>query len=202
MSSRPISSGESLPIALGVTGASGTPYVARLLELLLEADRTVHVVMSPNADDVAQLEIGRPLSERLIELQAQHGDRLRCFERNDFMSPMASGSARYAGMVIVPCSMGTLGRIASGASDDLLSRASDVMLKERRRLVLVPREMPYNAVHLENMLRLTHAGAVVMAASPGFYHQPKSLDDLVDFVVQRICDQLGVEVEISQRWGD
>jgi 4-hydroxy-3-polyprenylbenzoate decarboxylase len=98
--------------------------------------------------------------------------------------------------------MGTLGRIASGGSDDLLSRAADVMLKERRRLVLVPREMPYNAIHLENMLKLTRAGAVVVAASPGFYHQPQSIDDLVDFVVQRVCDLLGVYVSISQRWGD
>lgn len=192
----------SLPIALGVTGASGSPYVARLLEVLLEAERTVHLVMSPNADDVARLEIGRPLSEVVNALCAQHGDQLRLFARNDFMSPMASGSARYAGMVICPCSMGTLGRVASGASDDLLSRAADVMLKERRRLVLVPREMPYNAVHLENMLKLTHAGAVVLAASPGFYHQPQSLADLVDFVVQRVCDLLEVEVEISRRWGD
>ena len=191
-----------LPLALGVTGASGTPYIVRLLEVLLEAGSSVHLVMSPNADDVARLEIGEALTTRVEKLQRAHGDGLRVFSRNDFMSPMASGSARYAGMAICPCSMGTLGRIASGASDDLLSRAADVMLKECRRLVLVPREMPYNAVHLENMLKLTHAGAVVLAASPGFYHQPKSLADLVDFVVQRICDLLDVNVDISQRWGD
>lgn len=192
---------EQLPIAVGVTGASGSPYIARLLEVLIESGRKIHLVASPNADDVARLEIGRPLSALLEELQSQAGERLRTFARNDFLSPMASGSARYAGMVIVPCSMGTLGRIASGSSDDLLSRAADVMLKERRRLVLVPREMPYNAVHLKNMLDLTHAGAVVLAASPGYYHQPESIGDLVDFVVQRICDQLGVKVEISRRWG-
>jgi 4-hydroxy-3-polyprenylbenzoate decarboxylase len=191
-----------LPIALGVTGASGSPYVARLLEVLLEAERTVHLVMSPNADEVARLELGRPLSDLVESMQVQHRNLLHTFARNDFMSPMASGSARYAGMAICPCSMGTLGRIASGGSDDLLSRAADVMLKERRRLVLVPREMPYNAIHLENMLKLTRAGAVVVAASPGFYHQPQSIDDLVDFVVQRVCDLLGVYVSISQRWGD
>lgn len=192
---------EQLPIAVGVTGASGSPYIARLLEVLIEAGREIHLVASPNADDVARLEIGRPLSALVEELQSQAGERLRTFARNDFLSPMASGSARYAGMVVVPCSMGTLGRIASGSSDDLLSRAADVMLKERRRLVLVPREMPYNAVHLKNMLDLTHAGAVVLAASPGYYHQPETIDDLVDFVVQRICDQLEVKVEISRRWG-
>ncbi len=198
----PLETPRPAPLVLGVTGASGTRYATRLLELLLDAGREVHVVCSSNADDVARLEIGGPLSDLLRVLESKHGDRLRLFARNDFMSPVASGSARSAGMVICPCSMGTLGRIASGASDDLLSRAADVMLKERRPLVLVPREIPYNAVHLENMLRLTQAGAVVMAASPGFYHQPKSVDDLVDFVVQRICDQIGVDVEISQRWGE
>lgn len=190
-----------LPIAVGVTGASGSPYIARLLEILIDVGREIHLVMSPNADDVAQLEIGRSLSALVEELKTRADARLRTYARNDFLSPMASGSAKYAGMVIVPCSMGTLGRVASGSSDDLLSRAADVMLKERRRLVLVPREMPYNEVHLQNMLTLTRAGAVVLAASPGYYHQPESIDDLVDFVVQRICDQLGVEAEISRRWG-
>lgn len=192
-----------LPIALGITGASGAPYWARLLEVLLDADREVHLTASSNADDVCKAETGMGMDEvieRAIAGAAGRGT-LRRFEKNDFYAPMASGTARYQGMAIVPCSMGTLGRIANAMSDNLLTRAADVMLKERRRLVFLSRETPLSLVHLRNMTQLTEAGAVVMPASPGFYYRPTTIEELVDFMVQRVCDHLDVEVSVAKRWG-
>jgi 4-hydroxy-3-polyprenylbenzoate decarboxylase len=193
----------SAAIAIGITGASGAPYWRRLLEVLLENGQTVHLTHSSNADAVCRAELSQPLSDVLasVEANASGGASLKLFASNDFYAPMASGSARYRGMIIVPCSMGSLGRIASGSSADLLTRAADVMLKERRRLVLLCRETPLNLVHLRNMTLLTEAGAVIMPASPGFYQKPEAIGDLVDFMVQRICDQLDLDVKLVRRWG-
>ena len=192
------------PIALGITGASGAPYWRRLLEILLAMGHEVHVAHSSNADAVALQELGQGLdvSFEACRRHAEGRGSLRVFARDDFYAPMASGTARYAGMAIVPCSMGTLGRIAAGASSDLLTRAADVMLKERRKLVLLTRETPLSLIHLRNMAAVTEAGAVVLHASPGFYQRPQSVQDLIDFMVQRICDQLGVELRLMQRWGE
>jgi len=193
-----------LPIALGITGASGAPYWRRLVEVLLAADQTVHLTHSANVDSVARHELGQGLDEALeaCRRHAEGRGTLKVFARDDFFAPMASGTARYRGMAIVPCSMGTLGRIASGASSDLLTRAADVMLKERRKLVLLSRETPINLIHLRNMTLLTEAGATILPASPGFYNRPHSMQDLVDFMVQRICDQLELKIELMARWGD
>jgi 4-hydroxy-3-polyprenylbenzoate decarboxylase len=192
------------PLALGITGASGAPYWVRLVEVLLQADREVHVVASSNADAVAEAELGFGFDAALERARDRASGRgeLKVFDRRDFHAPMASGSAKLAGMVICPCTTGTLARIANGTSEDLLSRAADVCLKERRKLVVVPRETPLSLVHLRNMTRLTEAGAVVLPGSPGFYHRPQEISDLVDFVVQRILDQFDVPVTISRRWGD
>jgi 4-hydroxy-3-polyprenylbenzoate decarboxylase len=192
-----------LPIALGITGASGAPYWRRLVEVLLQAGHEVHVTHSANADSVCRAELGESLEQQFEEVRASatgHGE-LRVFEKNDFYAPMASGTAPYLGMAVTPCSMGTLARIAQGASGDLMTRAADVMLKERRKLVLLCRETPVSLIHLENMTRVTRAGAVVIPASPGFYYRPRTIADLVDFVVQRVCDQLGVEVRLVKKWG-
>ncbi len=197
-----------LPLALGVTGASGAPYWVRLLEVVLAAGHDVHLCVSDNVDTVCRAELGQGFDEALASAMAhataavEAAGEVRIYDRHDFHAPMASGSARLAGLVLVPCSMGTLGRIANGTSDDLLSRAADVCLKERRPLILVPRETPLGLIHLENMARVTRAGAVVLPAMPGFYHRPQSIADLVDFVVQRIADQLGIAVDLAPRWGD
>jgi 4-hydroxy-3-polyprenylbenzoate decarboxylase len=188
------------PLALAITGASGAPYWMRLLEVLLADGREVHLVASPNADTVARAETGMGFDDALEKATAG-GGTLRVFDRTDFNAPMASGSAKMAGLVICPCSTGTLGRIANGTSEDLVTRAADVCLKERRKLIVVPRETPLSLLHLRNMVSLTEAGGVVLPAMPGFYHQPSGIGDLVDFVVQRICDQLGMDVNISERWG-
>jgi 4-hydroxy-3-polyprenylbenzoate decarboxylase len=190
------------PIALAITGASGAPYWRRLLAVLLDAGREVHVTWSSHADEVCRTELQRPLADVLGELTAASpSGRVRTFDAHDFRAPMASGSALYAGMAIVPCSLGTLSRVATGVSSDLVTRAADVMLKERRRLVLLFRETPLGLVHLENMVRVTQAGAVVMPAAPGFYQRPRHIDDLVDFIVQRVCAQLGVPVQLVKPWG-
>jgi 4-hydroxy-3-polyprenylbenzoate decarboxylase len=192
------------PLALAITGASGASYWVRLLEILLKADREVHVVASSNVGTVSTAELGLDFEEALATARSAAGNRgtLRVFDRGDFHAPMASGSARMAGMVICPCSTGTLARIAQGTSEDLITRAADVCLKERRKLVVVPREAPLSLVHLRNMVSLTEAGGVVLPAMPGFYNRPESVADLVDFVVQRILDQLDLTVDISRRWGD
>lgn len=193
-----------MPIALGITGASGAPYWRRLLEVLLSEGQTVHLCHSSNADAVARHELGESLESAFEACRryAEGRGELRVFARDDFFAPMASGTALYRGMAVVPCSMGTLGRIASGASSDLLSRAADVMLKERRKLVLLCRETPLNLIHLRNMTLLSEAGATILPASPGFYNRPASMQDLVDFMVQRVCDQLGVRTNLMARWGD
>ena len=196
--------------AVGVTGGSGIPYALRLLGTLLEAGQEVHAVVSPAGEKVLQLEaglrLGKTLREkqealaRVIEAEAKPGT-LRLFAHGNLAAPISSGSFPAAGMVIVPCSTGSLGRIAAGISSNLIERAADVTLKERRPLVLVPRETPLSDIHLENMLRLRRAGADILPAMPAFYHRPKTIADLVDMVVGRILDRLGVDNTLFPRWG-
>ena len=192
-----------LPIAFAITGASGAPYALRLLEQLLAARRRVQLVVSSHGLRLLRTESDIGSVEALRErVGPSSWDKLvTLFDDGDRGAAPASGSALNAGMVICPCSMGTLSAIAVGASRSLVERAADVALKERRPLVLVPRESPLSAIHLQNMLRVTRAGAVVMPASPGFYHRPESIDDLVDFIVARVLDHLGVEHTLVKRWG-
>ena len=189
----------TLPVTLAITGASGAPYAVRLLECLNAAQVPVRLVISATG--------WRLLDEELdirseAELRERTGDwsRLTLYADDDRGATPASGSAPSRGMVVCPCSMGTLASIAQGTTRSLIERAADVVLKERRTLVLVPRETPYSAIHLENMLRLTRAGAVVLPASPGFYHRPASMEDLIDFVVARILSHIGVDHDIGPVW--
>ena len=190
------------PIVFAITGASGAPYAVRLLEQLIAAKRPVQLIVSSHGTRLLRTETPYASVDALRDgLGAKAWDRyVTVYDDTDRGAAPASGSALNAGMVICPCSMGTLSAISVGASRSLVERAADVALKERRRLVLVTRETPLSAIHLENMLRLTHAGAVVMPAAPGFYHQPKSVSDLVDFMVARVLDHLGVEQKLTTRW--
>jgi 4-hydroxy-3-polyprenylbenzoate decarboxylase len=195
-------------VALAFTGASGMPYGLRLLECLLAADLRVYLLYSQAAQIVARQEMDLALPGRARDAEeffaARFGSRpgqLRAFGREEWFAPVASGSNPPEAMVVCPCSMGALAAIANGLSDNLIERAADVMLKEARKLVLVPRETPLSAIHLENMLRLARAGAIVLPANPGFYHHPKGVDDIVDFIVARVLDQLGVPHQLMARWG-
>lgn len=198
------------PIVVAMTGASGSAYGRRLLDALLRAGQAVHFTMSHAAAEVLKCEEGievdpgRIEPSRLLpeETLSAHGERLRCHHLSDFSAGIASGSFRTAGMVVCPCSMGTLGALAGGLSSNLIHRAADVHLKERRKLILVPRETPLSTIALGNMHKLSEAGAIILPAMPGFYHQPQSVSDLVDFVVARICDQLGVDAGLTRRWSE
>ena len=193
-----------LPIVVGITGASGSLYARRLLDVLLAAGREVHVAVSPAAVQVFQTELDDKIVAAGFDIRSiltSDTKRLVTWNHQNLTAGMASGSFRTAGMVVVPCSMSTLAAIAHGQGLNLIHRAADVHLKERRKLILVPRETPLSLVALENMTAVTRAGAIVLPAMPGFYHSPKSIDDLVDFVVSRICDQLGVENTLMHRWG-
>jgi 4-hydroxy-3-polyprenylbenzoate decarboxylase len=195
--------GADRPIVVAVTGASGAPYAVRLLEALVERQRRVSLIVSDHGVRLLQTEMAIGSVEALRErVGAQRWDAVvRVYDDRDRGAAPASGSALTGGMVVCPCSMGTMSAIAVGASRSLVERAADVTLKERRPLVLVPRETPYSAIHLENMLTVTRAGAVVLPASPGFYHRPRSVDDLVNFVVARVLDHIGVEHAVAPRWG-
>lgn len=195
-------------ITLAFTGASGLPYSMRLLEYLLQGGQQVHLIYTQAAQIVAKQELDFTLPSRpqdaeqmLKERVCQFSGELKVFGIQDWYAPMASGSNPGDAMVVCPCTMGTLGKIAGGISDDLIARAADVMLKEKRTLILVPREMPFSAIHLENMLKLAHAGAIIMPPNPGFYHHPQNVQDLVDFVVARILDHLGVPQTLMKPWG-
>ena len=196
-------------VTLAVTGASGSQYALRLLECLVRADVEVFFLISQAAQLVmaTETELKLPPKPQALEAfltehyQAREG-QVRVFGKHDWMSPVASGSGAPSAMVVCPCSTGTLSAIATGASNNLIERAADVALKERRQLILVPRESPYSTIHLENMLSLSRMGAVILPASPGFYHQPQTIDDLVDFVVARILNQLGIEQDLLKRWGE
>jgi 4-hydroxy-3-polyprenylbenzoate decarboxylase len=202
-----------LTFVLAITGASGAAYAVRLLEVLIEAGCDVHLSISPAGQAVLkqELEISIDLTDWRLEnilpagtKKGQAGTKkgqVHYQHYQDLMAPIASGSFLTAGMIVCPCSGSTLGAIAHGTSGNLIQRAADVHLKERRKLILVPRETPLSLVHLENMRLATLAGAVVLPASPGFYHGARTIVDLVDFVVARICDQLGVQHELMRRWG-
>ena len=190
------------PIVVGITGASGAPYAVRLLQALTAAHRPVSLIVSKYGMRLLATEAGIESMDALgdavgIDAWASY---VEVFSNDDRGAAPASGSSRTAGMLVCPCSMGTLSAIAVGASRSLIERAADVTLKEQRKLVLVPRETPLSAIHLGNMLRLTRAGAVMMPAAPGFYHRPKEISDLVDFMVARMLDQLGVEQTLVARW--
>lgn len=187
------------PVTLGITGASGAPYAVRLLRALNDSRTPTRLIISTYGLRLLEEESG---ISSVDELRAATGDwsNVELYDSLDRGATPASGSAPSRGMVICPCSMGTLASIAAGTSRNLVERAADVALKERRPLILVPRETPLSLVHLENMTRLTRAGATVMPAAPGFYHRPQSIDDLVDFVVARVLDHLGVEHEVGTRW--
>lgn len=196
-------------VTLALTGASGMPYGLRLLECLLQAEVQVYLLASSAAHIVAKQELGLTLPARTAELEAFLGQRylakpgqLRAFGREEWFAPVASGSNPAQAMVVCPCTMGTLAAIAQGLADNLIERAADVTIKEQRRLILVPRETPYSALHLENMLKLARLGAVILPPNPGFYHHPRSVEDLVDFVVARILDHLQVPHKLMPRWGD
>jgi len=180
----------TLPYILGITGASGSIYALRLLRHLHALKAEVHVVASESGRKVIAFE---GCKELFSEADA-------VFENQNLFAPIASGSYRHAGMVVLPCSMATLGKLAGGIGDNLLTRAADVTLKEKRRLILVPREMPMHSIHLHNQKILADAGAVILPASPSFYHHPKTIEDLVDTVLARVLDHLGLEHAISQRW--
>ena len=196
-------------ITVAFTGASGLPYGLRLLECLLQSGQRVHLVYSKAAQIVAKQEMDFTLPNRpqdakkmLVKRLGKFSGELHVFGRDDWYAPMASGSNPGDAMVICPCTMGTLAAVAAGLSDDLITRAADVMLKEKRPLILVPRESPFSAIHLENMLKLAHAGAVILPPNPGFYYHPQSVQELVDFVVARILDHLSVEHTLVKRWGE
>ncbi len=195
-------------ISLAITGASGAPYALRLLEALLRAGKSVYLMVSPAARVVIKQECDIELPASADEVAAFFSERfatdaslLRCFAEQDWFSPVASGSNAPRAMVVCPCSGGSLSAIATGASNNLIERAADVMIKERRPLILVPREMPLSPIHLEHMHKLSLMGVSIMPAAPGFYQRPQSVDEMVDFVVARILDHLGLEHPLGPRWG-
>ncbi len=198
----------SQTITLALTGASGMPYGIRLLEMLLREGKQVYLLYSKVAQIVAQQEMNLALpssakeAESFFNRQYHVPDgQLRVFGREEWFAPVASGSNPADSMVICPCTMGTLAAIAAGLNQKLIERAADVMLKENRQLILVPREMPFSAIHLENMLKLVRSGAVILPANPGFYHHPQTVQDMIDFVVARILDHLGIIHTLIPRWG-
>ena len=195
-------------ICLALTGASGMPYGIRLLECLLAAGCRVQLLYSQVAQVVARQEMALELPARASETQTFLRERyaalpgsLDVYGREEWFAPVASGSNPPEAMIVCPCTMGTLASIAQGLASNLIERAADVVLKEGRKLVLVPRETPFSAIHLENMLRLSRAGAVILPPNPGFYHHPQSVADIVDFVVARVLDQLAIPHTLMQRWG-
>ncbi|HEY3395644.1 MAG TPA: flavin prenyltransferase UbiX [Lacipirellulaceae bacterium] len=206
------------PICIGITGASGAIYAVRLLEVLRAAERGVHLSISPSGRDVIRQELNVDIDLEHLEVshlpfgpgltaeghlrdKSRAAGSLQYFHHQDFMAPMASGSFLTGGMVVCPCSGATLSAVAAGSANNLIQRAAEVHLKERRKLILVPREAPLSLAHIDNMRRVTEAGGVILPASPGFYHGANSIGDLVNFVVARICDQLGVEHSLTKRWG-
>lgn len=199
---------DSRPITVAITGASGAQYALRLLQCLVAADRTVYVMVSKAAQVVMATETdwkvpGTPdkMQAYLTEKLSAKEGQIQVFGREQWFAPVASGSGKNGPMVVCPCSTGTLSAIATGASNNLIERAADVAIKERRELILVMRESPYSAIHLENMLKLSQLGVTIMPASPGFYHEPKTIEDLIDFMVARILTHLGIEQSLMPFWG-
>ncbi len=195
-------------IAVAFTGASGMAYGLRLVECLVRAGAEVALVYTQAAHVVAKQELDLVLPARPTDAEREFRQRfgaaegqLRVYGRDDWYAAIASGSNPADAMAICPCTMGTLASIAAGMSENLIERAADVMLKEKRTLVIVPRETPFSTLHLENMLRLARAGAVILPANPGFYHRPQRVEDLVDFIVARVLDHIGVAHTLTERWG-
>ncbi len=200
---------EKPPVILALTGASGVQYALRLLQCLLQSRTPVYLLVSKAAQIVLSMETdlnvpGKPAEMQRFFLQYFVADEslLTVYGQEQWTAPIASGSHRAKSMVVCPCTTGTLAAIANGNSDNLLERAADVMLKERRQLIMVVRETPFSQIHLENMLRLSQAGATIMPANPGFYHNPTGLDDIIDFMVARMLDHLGIGHELLSRWGE
>jgi len=196
-------------VSLAITGASGVQYGFRLLEILLQKDHTVYLMVSKAAKVVIGMETDLKLPGRCKETQQFltekyncEKDQLHVFAEDEWTAPTASGGGLVDAMVVCPCSMGALSAIATGASNNLIERSADVMLKERRKLIMVPRETPYSDIHLENMLKLSRMGVVILCANPGFYNKAESVDDLIDFVVAKILDQLNVANQLQPRWGE
>ena len=196
-------------VALALTGASGVQYGFRLLECLLESKATVYLMISKAAQIVIGMETEMPLPARAGDIQKALIEKYKCdeqqlsvFGEDEWTAPVASGSSNVDSMVVCPCSMGALSAIATGASNNLIERAADVTLKERKKLIIVPRESPYSDIHLENMLKLSRMDAVIVDANPGFYNKPESIEDLVDFVVGKILDQLKIDNDLQPRWGE
>jgi 4-hydroxy-3-polyprenylbenzoate decarboxylase len=195
-------------LTLAITGASGAPYALRLLEQLCRAGLQVHLLVSSAARVVLAVEhelkipsAPQAMAEAFSQAVGASAGQIVCYGRDDWFSPVASGSAAPKRMVVCPCSTGTLAAIAMGSSDNLIERAADVVIKERGQLILVPRESPLSAIHLEHMLKLSRLGVTIMPAAPGFYHQPKSIDDLVDFMVARLLEHLGINQQLMKPWG-
>ena len=195
-------------ISLAITGASGVQYGFRLLEQLLQKEHTVYLMVTKAAQVVIGMETDialpgrcKDMQEFLVKKYACNADLLHVFGEDEWTAPTASGGGLVDAMVLCPCSMGALSAVATGASNNLIERSADVMLKERRKLILVPRETPYSDIHLENMLKLSRMGAVMLCANPGFYNKAETIEDLIDFVVAKILDQLNVEHQLQPRWG-
>lgn len=195
-------------ITLAITGASGMPYALRLLQCLLEANKKVYLVVSQAAQVVLAMETELKLPGKIEDFEKFLKDRykvkddqLQLFGQNQWSAPIASGTNAADAMVVCPCTSGCVSAIAQGSSNNLLERAADVAIKENKKLILVPRETPLSVIHLENLLKLARIGVTILPASPGFYHNPTSIDDLVDFVVARILDHLGIEQSLILKWG-
>lgn len=190
------------PYIVAITGASGVIYGKRLIELMVAHKIPVYLILSNPAKLIIQDELGITIKPDIVTsfLGKPAKKYVTVFDNNDLAAPIASGSYKTAGMIVIPCSMATLSAIATGNSRNLIERAADVTLKEHRRLILVPREMPLNAIHLENMLKLSQIGVDIVPPMPGFYHHPKSIEDMVDFVVGKVLDLIGIDHSLYQRW--
>lgn len=198
----------SKTITVALTGASGIQYGLRLIDCLISANCEVYVLMSKPAKVVMGMDTDLPVPARTSDVALEFSERFRAkpgqlhaFGQEQWTAPVASGSGAPDAMVICPCTTGTLAAIAAGNCNNLLERAADVVLKERRQLIVMPREMPFSTIHLENMLRLAQAGAIIMPPNPAFYTLPETIDDLIDFVVARVLDQLDVKQDLMPRWG-
>ncbi|GKU26547.1 UbiX family flavin prenyltransferase [Clostridium folliculivorans] len=188
-------------IVVGITGASGSIYALRLIEELLKKEVFVHIICTDNGKKVMKYETSIDLDEWFLSLREKY-EHMKLEDIDNLFSGVASGSYKFDAMIILPCSMGTLAEISMGLAKNLLCRAADVSLKENRRLIIVPRETPLNAIHLENMLKLSRLGVTILPAVPGFYHKPQSMDDLINFVVGKILDSLSIENTLFTKWED
>ena len=198
-------------ILIAITGASGVIYAKFLIEYLVSRKFDVSLILSKNSIDVMNVELGADMKNVVVSKRARsllkkflncETKKIRLYREDDFLSPYASGSHRFDGMVIVPCSMGTLSAIANGFAHNLIARAADICLKEKIKLIVVPRETPFSCIHLENMLKLSRAGAIILPANPGFYNKPREVSDLVKFIISRILDHLEIENDLVKRWGE